>query len=463
MTSSATPSDALAAGTVEHLRALVRIDTSNPPGNETLAARYVAQVLREAGVGADVIEPAPGRGSVVARLRARVASPEPALLLHAHLDVVAARAADGWTHPPFGADLADGCVWGRGTLDHKASVAMNLSALLALMHASGRLRRDVIFAATADEEQGGFVGAGWLVEHRPALLDATYCIGEGGGYNLYLSNRRAYPCSIAEKGSCRLRLRARGPAGHGAMPLPENAILVLAEALRAVAEPLPFHHVGAVDEFLSGLAHLAGGAQGNFLAGLGHSGRGSRLLTRMARGANPTLRALARQINPLLRNTVSPTQLQAGIANNVIPAEATATLDGRFLPGQSPESFVAELRGALGAQLTRLVDIEVDHSLPAIEMPWPSPLAETIVAVMARQDPGAPVLPFMLAAVTDAKHLTRLPSLRHYYGFNPLRTAHEFPLLEQLHAVDERVPVAALEFGVHALTDILCDFCLTAS
>jgi acetylornithine deacetylase/succinyl-diaminopimelate desuccinylase-like protein len=453
--------DALAAEALEHLRALLRFDTTNPPGNETPAAEYLATALRGAGVGAEVIESAPGRGNLVARLPASggAGQPEPALLLHAHLDVVPAREADGWTHRPFAGDVADGAVWGRGALDHKATVAMLLVAVLALRRSGLPLRRDVIFAATADEEAGGFAGAGWLVEHRPELLDATFCIGEGGGYSMYVGSRRFYPCSIAEKGFCRLRVHARGPEGHGAWPVPDNAILTLAEALRRMARPLPHHRVAAVDEFVKGLATLAGGAQGAFLNGLASTGRGAGLVTLAAERGGPGLRAMGRQLNPMLRNTASPTLLEAGLRDNVIPAEATATLDGRFLPGQTAESMVAELKAALGPQLARRVEIEADRVGPAVEMPWQSPLAETLVALTARHDPGTPVLPFMLNAVTDAKHLVRLPSLRFYYGFNPLRTPREFPLLEQLHAVDERVPVEALAFGAGMLADVLREFC----
>lgn len=461
MTTSA-PNDQLAAQAVDHLRALLRLDTTNPPGNESIAAEYVASVLRAAGIAAEVIESVPGRGNVVARLPAGTEIPEPALLLHGHLDVVPAREADGWTHAPFAGDLADGYIWGRGALDHKATIAMTLAAVVALHGSGARLRRDVIFAATADEEAGGFMGAGWLVDHQPELLDAMYCIGEGGGYGSYFGSRRFYPCSIAEKGSCRLRVTARGPAGHGAMPTPDNAILVLAAALRRLARPLPHHHVAAVEQFLAGIAELGGGAQRQLLRALARTGRGAGLMALAANRGGPALRATARQINPMLRGTVSPTMLEAGIGGNVIPARASATLDGRYLPGQTAESFVAELRAALGPRLARRVTIETDHILPAVEMPWASPLAETITTVMGEHEPGAPVLPFMLTAVTDAKHITRLPSLRYYYGFNPLRASRDFPLLEQLHAVDERVPAEGVAFGVHVLVDILRAFCAAA-
>jgi acetylornithine deacetylase/succinyl-diaminopimelate desuccinylase-like protein len=454
------PSDAAPDEVIEHLRALVRCDTTNPPGNETAAAEYLAGVLRAAGVTAQVIESARGRGNLVARLQAGEApAPQDALLLHAHLDVVPARAADGWTHGPFAGDLADGFIWGRGALDNKAAVAMMLVAVLALARSGAALTRDVIFAATADEEAGGFAGAGWLVERHPELIDAGYCIGEGGGYSLTIAGKRFYPCSIAEKGFCRMRVHAHGPAGHGSLPVPDNALLTLGAALRRISRPLPHHRVRAVESFMEGLGRLAGGPAALALGELARTGRGTPLLTLAIRRGSPALRDLARQLNALLRNTVSPTMLEAGLRDNVIPSTATATLDGRFLPGQTAESFVAELRAAMGSRLASLVEIEVDRVGPAVELPWASPLADALVAAMARYDAAAPVLPFMLYAVTDAKHLVKLPSLRHLYGYNPLRAPRGFSLPEQLHAVDERVPADGVRFGARVMADLVRDFC----
>jgi acetylornithine deacetylase/succinyl-diaminopimelate desuccinylase-like protein len=459
--SSPSAADAANDEVIAHLRALVRCDTTNPPGKETTAAEYLAGVLGAAGVETRVLESAPGRGNLVARLCASGApNPSGALLLHAHLDVVPARAADGWTHDPFSGDLADGCVWGRGAVDNKAAVAMMLVAMLALARSGAPLQRDVIFAATADEEAGGFAGAGWLVEHHPELIDASYCIGEGGGFSATIGGKRFYPCCIAEKGFCRLSLHARGPAGHGSLPVPDNAILTLGAALRRISRPLPHHRVRAVEEFFAGLGRLVGGPAALALGELARTGRGTALLSLATARGNPAMRDMARQLNALLRNTVSPTVLEAGLRDNVIPSTATATLDGRFLPGQTAETFVAELRTALGPRLARLVAIEVDRVGPAVELPWASPLADALVAATVRADAEAPVLPFMLYAVTDAKHLVKLPSLRHLYGYNPLRAPRGFSLPEQLHAVDERVPADGVIFGARVMTDLVRDFCV---
>lgn len=452
---------AVAAETVETLRTLVRFDTTNPPGNETPAARYLAEVLTAAGISSQVLESAPGRGSVVARLHADRAAgeAEPAVLLHGHLDVVPAGEADGWTYPPFGGDLADGSVWGRGAIDHKSGVAVLLAGFLALHRSGAPLRRDVIFAATADEEAGGFAGMGWLVDQHAALIDATYCIGEGGGYATYLGRRRFYPCSIAEKGYCRVRITARGQAGHAFIPLPDSAIQTLALALRRLRRSLPPHRVAAVESFMDGVGRLVGGPGGALLRGMGRYDWAAWPLAWAAERAGGTLGAQARHLNALRRNTASPTLLEAGIRDNVIPARASATLDGRILPGQTAEAFVAELRAALGRRLARRIDLEVIHSAPAIESTWASPLADALCRAVERRDVGATVMPYMLGAVTDAKHITRLPSLRHYYGFTPLSAPRGFPIVELLHAVDERVPVDGLAFGALVMRDALTAFC----
>lgn len=452
--------DALAERALEHLRALIRLDTSNPPGNETAAAEYMAGVLGAAGIAAEIVEPEPGRGSLVARLKADGAAAEPALLLHCHLDVVPARASDGWRHDPFGAEMAEGCIWGRGAVDHKAAVATLLAAFVALRASGRRLRRDVVLAATADEEAGGFLGTGWLVEHRPELLDAAYCLGEGGGYSTSFAGRRVYLCAVAEKGICRMLLRARGPTGHASTPLAENAILALSEALMRLRQPLPPHVVAPVAGFLRGVAalpHPADDAVPALLEALAGAA-GDAGAAEAALGALAAL-GLEPQLGPMVRNTATPTLVEAGVRDNVIPAEAVATLDVRFLPGQTPDSVAAEVRAALGDALARHVAVEVDRSLPPVERPWDSPLAEVLTAVMARHDPTAPLVPAMMVAGTDAKHLVKLPSLRHLYGFNPLWAPEGFSLFGQLHAIDERVPVAGVAFGTRVLADVLAAFC----
>ena len=226
--------EAVRAEVTGYLQALIRIDTTNPPGNESKAARYLEGILRQEGFDPLFVESAPARGNVLAQL---AGGDEPPLMLLGHTDVVAAE-PEHWTHPPFSGALADGCVWGRGALDMKNMVATNLMVLLLLQREGVQLNRDIVFAATADEEAGkGNHGPGWIIDNRPDLWDAPLIITEGGGSDFAVGEQRFYTCQTGQKGLCRLRLIARGAPGHGSMPHGDSAIVKLSRALAAWKEP----------------------------------------------------------------------------------------------------------------------------------------------------------------------------------------------------------------------------------
>lgn len=211
-----------------HLQELIRLDTTNPPGNETLAARYLEGVLKAEGFDPIVVESAPGRGNVLATYKGGDEEP---LMLLGHTDVVAVE-PEHWTHPPFSGALVDGYVWGRGALDMKNMVAAELMVFILLKREGVQLNRDIVFAATADEEAGkGNHGPGWILDNRPELFAAPYIITEGGGHDLEVAGRKFYTCQTGQKGLCRLRLIARGTPGHGSMPHGDSAIIKLAKAL----------------------------------------------------------------------------------------------------------------------------------------------------------------------------------------------------------------------------------------
>ncbi|MGH3076174.1 MAG: M20/M25/M40 family metallo-hydrolase, partial [Gaiellales bacterium] len=260
--------DAAATACVEHLRDLIRIPSVNPSGApdgtagrdasgaETAAATYCAEVLSSAGIPAEVLEAVPGRGSCVARLPATVADPDPPLVLLSHVDVVPVD-ADAWSRDPFGAEVVDGVIWGRGAVDMKDMVAMELGVMLALAAEGGERRRDVIFAAVADEEAGGTFGAGYWVSQRPDLFSDTLgrpaaaALNEVGGYSMTFGSRRVYGIQVAEKGIAWTRMRSRGTAGHGSMPSPDNAAIKLAEAVtRLASAPRPARLTPVVEAFL---------------------------------------------------------------------------------------------------------------------------------------------------------------------------------------------------------------------
>lgn len=437
--------DALREEAVRHLQALLRIDTTNPPGNESAAAEYLNGVLRAEGYDPIVLEAEPGRGNVITRYRGD-GSAKP-ILLYAHTDVVPAE-PDKWTHPPFAGQAADGFIWGRGALDMKSMVVMELMTMLQLKRQGDALHRDVIFAATADEEIDSDVGAGRLVTHHPDLVRAEYGISEFGGYTLHLGGRRFYPIMTAEKGTCWMTIRTRGRPGHGSSPQDDNAVLALARAIsRAAGRPLPTHLTPTATEFIRRVASAIDGIQG----------RAMRLLlnpiARPFTAAHLPDSGLGAGLRPMLHNTVTPTQLKAGMKTNVIPSEAQAALDGRMLPGFDLDSFLAEVRPRLGQQ----VEIEIEQYFPPLEISADTPLFRAIESNLQRHDPDGIVVPYMLSGATDAKLFSKLGT--QCYGFSPMKLQPGEPFDRLIHSHDERISFDALAFGVTVLYETVRNFC----
>jgi len=444
--------DAIRNQVVTHLQNLIRINSSNPPGNEIAVANYLADVLRDEGYEPVVIESAPGRGNMVARYNTPPGSErgkQAPLLLFGHIDVVPAE-AEHWTHDPFGGVLADGCVWGRGALDMKSMVAMELVVMLLLKRHAVHLNRDVIFAATADEEDSGRYGMGWLIKNRPDLVRAEYGLSEFGGFSLYIDGRRFYPCQVAEKGVCWLKARVRGRPGHGSQPRSDNAVVSLAQAVARLSEQrLPLHITPVAREFVETVSQTIGGPLGQMLEELldprTHAAALDQLMAADAQ--------LGSSMHAMLHHTVCPTGLRAGQRPNVIPSMAEAVLDGRVLPGFSTQDFMAEVSAILGPE----VELEIIHASYPLEMPSNTPLYEEIQASLRRHDPEAISVPYMLSGATDAKFTSQLGIIS--YGFSPLRLPPDLPFMQLAHGHDERVPVSALDFGIQALYEVVCGFC----
>ncbi len=427
--------------TVRHLQELLRFNTTNPPGNEIAAAAYLAGVLRTAGYDPVVLESAPGRGNVVVRMRGSGALPP--LLLFGHLDVVTAEAGR-WSRDPFSGDVVDGEIWGRGALDMKSMVAQELMVMLWLRREQIRLRRDVIFAATADEEAGGAAGIGFLVEHHPELIRAAYALSEGGGTTMYLAGRPVYDVRTAEKGTSRFLLRATATPGHGSIPRPDTAVTRIAGAVQKLATTsMPFRPTATASRYFQAMTGILG------------LPRDMRSLTepnlRKMRDVLPA--ELGLYLEAITHDTAVPTGLRAGHKINVIPSEAEAWVDGRYLPGQTAEGYFQEIRRIVGER----VEIEpLDVSQP-LEDPPDSPLYDVITSVIERATPGARVVPSMLSGATDAKHVAKLGT--RCLGFSPLHIPHGFPLEHLVHGHDERIPVAGYIWGVNVLCEIVREFC----
>ncbi len=433
--------------TIGYLGDLIRFNTTNPPGNETPAALYLAERLRAAGVEAEVVEPAPGRGSVVARLRASGTAPEDGLLLLSHLDVVTAEAAK-WSRDPFGGELVDGEVWGRGALDTKYLTALWLTLFLKIHREGLPLGRDLVFAATADEEMGGTMGVGWLVENRPELLRAGWCLNEGGGFALTLGGRTYYPFQAGEKSPCWLTLRVRGKPGHASIPTGDNAVVRLAEAVAKVGRArLPFHLCQTARLFIEGVADGQPEPFAGVVRGLLDPECAPAMLSRLPEGH------LADMLGAMLRNTATPTVLRAGEKTNVIPSVAEAQVDCRILPGQTPESLRQELEPVLAD--CPGVEVELGMRGAPTESPVDTPLARSIGRAVTRHAPDARAIPFLVPGATDSRFLR--PRGTVAYGFGPTLPDAD---ISTVHGHDERISVRSLEFALKVLWDVLDDFAL---
>jgi acetylornithine deacetylase/succinyl-diaminopimelate desuccinylase-like protein len=441
----------LADDTIRILRDLIRLDTSNPPGNEIIAAEYVAKLLREeAGVEPLIIETAPARGNVIARLKGNGnAAP---ILLYSHTDVVPVE-RERWTVDPFGGELRDGMVFGRGALDMKGIGAMQMAVFIAIakLQAAGNiaLQRDLILAATADEETDTNQGIGILVDKHPDLLRAEYALSEFGGHSMYVGNRTFYPVQTAEKGNVWMRMVAHGRPGHASVPHGDNAVVYLAQAIDRLSKArLPMRITATARAYIAGLADGIGGGQGIALRAWMdmealHEVPVSRLVNDVS---------LAAELHAITHNTVVPTGVHGGYKTNVIPSCVDATLDCRTLPGYNPDALLAELRSVLGEQMQHL-DFVIDSAGEAIEFPIDTPMFKTISRHLKRHDPHALPLPYMLTGATDAKHVSRLGTI--CYGFSPMQLAQGENFFDLVHGHDERVAASALAWGARVLFDVV--------
>lgn len=431
-----TPADATA--TLETLRALIRIDTTNPPGNELAACLYLKDILKRDGIDAVILESAPGRANLVARLKGD-GSKEP-LLLTSHLDVVPAE-RDKWRYDPFAAEVHDGFVWGRGAVDMKQMTALELAVFLKLKREGVALKRDVIFAAVADEEAGCRFGSQWLVENHPELIRAEYALNEVGGFSLDIAGTTFYPIGVAEKGVCWFTITATGTPGHGSMPHDDQAVgHVCLAAHKLATRDLPFHKTEIVSRFINELA-----ARQKFPKNLVLQGVASSLCSNLAIGMIPD-KDKARGFRNMVHNLATPTQLKAGYKENVIPGEAAVSVDGRILPGHTVASFLAEVQELIGPGFR----IDINHADEPCEIEnYDGDFFATLKASLQKHDPGCVPVPFLIPGYTDAKQYKKLGT--KCYGFAPTKLPPDLNFGKLYHGHDERLPVDAIGFGCDVL------------
>ncbi|WP_394551861.1 M20/M25/M40 family metallo-hydrolase [Agromyces sp. MMS24-JH15] len=436
---TATPDPVELAEEAVIARDLIRMDTVNfgegRSNGEGEAAEYVEAKLRALGLDPVMFDAAPGRTSVVARVPG-ADSAKPALVVHGHLDVVPADARN-WTADPFGGEIRDGMLWGRGAVDMKDMDAMILAALGDILGSGRQPGRDLVVAFFADEEAGGSFGASRLVDDRPELFaGATEAISEVGGYSITIGGQRAYLLQTGEKSLLWIRLVAHGRAAHGSRLIRDNAVTKLAEAVAALGrEEWPVRLTGTTEELLGEIARVLGVDPAET------SPDELALATGSASGF----------ITATLRTTTNPTALSAGYKHNVIPDRAEALIDIRTLPGEE-DLVLARVGELIGDD----VEIEVVHRDVGLESPTSGALVDAVRSTLAAHDPGAPVFPYLLSGGTDDKSLSRL-GIRGY-GFAPLRLTDDLDFPSMFHGVDERVPLDALAFGRRVLRDLLLDY-----
>ncbi|RLB55218.1 MAG: peptidase M20 [Deltaproteobacteria bacterium] len=438
------PPAGLAAEALGYLKALIEFDTTNPPGNETAAARYLHDILEQEGLQPVLLEPSPGRGNVVARLEGE--GRDRPLLLFSHLDVVAADASQ-WRSPPFQAHEADGFLYGRGTQDMKNMTAMSLAVLLALKRSGQRLNRDVIFAAVADEETGGEFGAAYLVKNHPELLRAEYALCEMGGFRLNIRGRDYVPVQVAEKGCAWCRAVFTGQPGHGSIPDSDSSIQRLARALRRLdRKGLPLQVTDPARDFIEMVAASQKLPVRVVLRALLNPLAGRLVSSRLDEEQ-------ARFFHAMLHSTAVPTMVKAGEKENVIPARAEVFFDGRVLPGQDWEAFSKDLARVLGPHAS----LELVRWMKPLTYPADTPLFDTIRRVVKQRLPEAEVVPYQLTAFTDAKHLDELGIIT--YGFSPQNNDPGEKLTRLIHGHNERIGVEAFGWGVEVLYETVASFC----
>jgi len=425
---------------------LIKINTTNPPGNELAAAKYIAGILEREGIAAELLEMTPGRQAVVARLRSNViADPSRALLLVAHMDVVGVDRSK-WSADPFGGVVKDGYIWGRGSIDDKSMLAANLAAFIALKRGGVHLTRDVIFLGTADEEQSGDASIKMVIAKYWDKIASGYAINEGGQVVLKNGKVQYVAVQVSEKVSVNVELTATGKGGHSSTPTKDNPVIHIAAAADKIGSyTAPIHLTSIVRRYFEGLAPLEDEETSKWMRVVDTPDRGEHA-QRYLSDASPLW-------NSMMRDTVAPTVLAAGIRANVIPSEARATLNIRLIPGDTIDVFVNDLKKLVNDPQIRW-NISLDGGFAAPNSSLDTDFYALITKVSAQEFGGVPVLPFMSTGATDSAQL-RLHNVQAY-GLRPM------PLIEEdqrrVHGDDERLPMASFAKGVDGLVHIVAEF-----
>jgi acetylornithine deacetylase/succinyl-diaminopimelate desuccinylase-like protein len=431
---------------------LIRVNTTNPPGNETHAANYIAQYLANDGFKTEIIESAPGRGNVITRLKGT--GEKPSLLLLSHLDVVAANSNE-WTVDPFAGAVKDGYVYGRGAYDMKSMTAVEIMVIKLLKRNNVKLKGDIVLAATADEEQGGEEGAGYLLKHHKEKVWCPYVINEGGGLAFPSKNGYVFPVQTAEKGILWLRIKAKGTPGHGSTPnIADNAVLRMNKVIDKLANyKPPTIYVPTLKEFLAEIAKQDPELEETFTRLLSNPKQSEQILDELAKKN----RALAEEIRPRTKMTIAPTMIHGGVKENIIPSDCEAVFDCRILPGQNVIEAIDLIKGLLEDVGLDKLSFEFIQAHDGSESTTSTPLYATITSVLKEYEPGCGVTPTLTTGGTDSRFFRETGSV--CYGFQPMIPDEPNDQLEKrMHGIDERITIENLVYGTSILYETIKRF-----
>jgi acetylornithine deacetylase/succinyl-diaminopimelate desuccinylase-like protein len=420
---------------------LIRINTTNPPGNETAAAQFIAQYLAKEGFKTEVIESAPGRGSAITRLAG--SGQKPNLLLLSHLDVVTANPTE-WSVNPFDGTVKDGYVYGRGAYDMKGMTAIEVLTLKLLKKNNVPLKGDVVLAATADEEKGGEEGAGYLLSQHREKVWCPYVLNEGGGLAIPQKQGNVYPVQTAEKGILWFKIKAKGTPGHGSTPnMADNAIVRMNKVITKIGEYQPETvYVPTLRQFLSEIAKINPDIEGYFSRLLANPKQSEQILDELAKKD----KALAEEIRPRTKTTITPTIIHGGVKENIIPSECETVFDCRVLPGQSVSRTLSLIKRLLIDVGMDKLSFEIIQMHEGNESTTQTPLYGVITNVLKEFEPDCGVSPTLTTGGTDSRFFRETGSV--CYGFQPMRPDEPNDLLEKrMHGIDERITTENLVFG----------------
>jgi acetylornithine deacetylase/succinyl-diaminopimelate desuccinylase-like protein len=434
------------------LRELIRIDTTNPPGNETQAAIYVAQYLANQGFKTEIIESAPGRGNVITRLKGT--GEKPSLLLLSHLDVVAANPSE-WTVDPFAGTIKDDYVYGRGAIDMKSMTASEVLVMELLKKNNVKLKGDVVLAATADEEKGGEEGAGYLLQNYREKIWCPYVLNEGGGLAVPTEKGNVFTVQTAEKGILWLKIKAKGTPGHGSTPnTADNAIMRIYKVIDKLGNYQPeTMYIPTLKRYLAEIAKHNPELNEPFARLLANPKQSEQILDELAKKD----RALAEEIRPRTKMTITPTMIHGGVKENIIPSECDVIFDCRILPGQNVAKTIDLIKGLLKDVGLEKLTFEFIQVHDGSESSTETPLYSTITSVLREFEPNCGVTPTLATGGTDSRFFREKGSI--CYGFQPMIPDEPNDQLnKRMHGIDERITIENLVYGTSILYETVKRF-----